>query len=254
MDWGATMRAMILCAGYGTRLGSLTEELPKPMLPINERPMLEYIIANLARCGFDDIAVNLHFKPQVIREYFGDGEDFGVRITYSYEPELLGTAGGVKCMEEFFSQGDCFLVHYGDVLTNQDFSAMLRFHREKDAMGTLLLHRRAKSNSVVEMDESGRVSLFLERPPEHVLEGRGETWVNSGVCILNREVFSLIRKDAFSDLPRDVFPVLVELGRLYGFPLTGYRCAVDSPKRYEEACRLVIEGFLRIGSRGEEQQ
>ena len=129
------MRAMILCAGYGTRLGNLTEKLPKPMLPLAGRTMLEYIVSNLARHGFDEIVVNLHFKPDVIRAHFGDGAGFGVRFHYSYEPELFGTAGGVKRMESFLSRDESFLVHYGDVLTDQDFSAMLRFHREKNALG-----------------------------------------------------------------------------------------------------------------------
>ncbi len=209
------MRAMILCAGCGTRLGSLTEELPKPMLPLAGRPMLEYIVANLVRSAFDEIALNLHFRPQIIGAHFGDGSTFGVRLHYSHEPELLGTAGGVKRMEGFLSRDDCFLVHYGDVLTDQDFVAMLRFHRERRALGTLLLHRRAKSNSVVEMDDSGRVTLFLERPGEEALRGRGDTWVNSGVCILSREIFPRI-PEGFADLPRDVFPDAAREGRLFG--------------------------------------
>ena len=145
---------------------------------------------------------------------------------------------------------ECCLVDYGDVLTDQDFSAMLRFHREKRALGTLLLHRRAKSNSVVEMDESGRITLFLKRPAPEELHDRGETWVNSGVCILNREIFRHLPKDTFSDLPRDVFPSVVKEGRIFGYSLTGYRCAVNSPKRYEEAQQLVLGGACRIVREG----
>jgi len=239
------MRAMILCAGYGTRLESLTEAIPKPMLPLAGRPMLEYIVANLARSGFGEVAVNLHFLPEIIRTYFGDGAAFGVRLHYSHEPELLGTAGGVKRMEDFLSRDGCFLVHYGDVLTDQDFSAMLRFHRAKDALGTLLLHRRAYSNSVVEVDELGRITLFLERPAEEEKRGLEEAWVNSGVYILSREIFRHI-PEGFADLPKDVFPTLAKEGRLFGFPLAGYRCAVDSPKRYAEAQEAVLGGACRI--------
>ena len=127
-------------------------------------------------------------------------------------------------MEDFLSRDGCFLVHYGDVLTDQDFSPMLRFHRAKDALGTLLLHRRPYSNSIVELEEA---------------------WVNSGVYILSREIFRHI-PEGFADLPKDVFPTLAKEGRLFGFPLVGYRCAVDSPKRYAEAQEAVIGGACRI--------
>ncbi len=126
------MRAMVLCAGYGTRLGHLVDEVPKPMLPLGQRPMLEYILRHLARQGFDEIAVNLHFRPEVIRDHFGDGSRLGIRLVYSHEPELLGTAGGLKKMAALFT-GEPFLVQYGDVVTNQDFNALLGFHRQRGA-------------------------------------------------------------------------------------------------------------------------
>jgi NDP-sugar pyrophosphorylase family protein len=104
------MRAMVLCAGYGTRLGDLTRFVPKPMLPMQERSLLEYIISHLAQHVFNQIAINLHFIPDMIRDYFADGSLWNVTLIYSYEPELLGTAGGVKRMEHFLRQGDAFLV------------------------------------------------------------------------------------------------------------------------------------------------
>jgi len=240
------MRAMILCAGYGTRLGSLTQDVPKPMLPLAGRPMLEYIVANLARHSFGEIAVNLHFKSEVIRNHFGDGLAWGVKFLYSHEPDLLGTAGGVKRMEAFLERDDCFLVHYGDVLTDQDYSAMLEYHRAKGALGTLLLHRRAASNSVVEMDETGRITLFMERPIQEERRVQCASWVNSGVCILSREIFRHIPEDVFSDLPRDVFSHIAGEGALFGYPLSGFRCAVDSQERYEEAQNAIINGTCRI--------
>jgi mannose-1-phosphate guanylyltransferase len=96
------MKAMVLSAGYGTRLGDLTREIPKPMLDVNGHPILTYILANLKKHGFTEVAINLHFRPELIREYFGDGKNIGLRLTYSYEPELLGTAGGVKNVQPFF--------------------------------------------------------------------------------------------------------------------------------------------------------
>ena len=100
MDSQGTMKAMGLCAGYGTRLGDLTRDLPKPMLPLQGRPMLEYTLMNLRRHGFDEIAINLHFQGRLVQDHFGDGSGWQVKLVYSHEPELLGTAGGVKKMRE----------------------------------------------------------------------------------------------------------------------------------------------------------
>ena len=121
------MKAMILAAGKGTRLQSLTETVPKPMLPVAGRPVLAHIIEWLWRYGIHQVAINLHYHPEVVREYFDDDSWREIEITYSEEPVLLGTAGGVKKMEAFF--GDPFLVVYGDVLTDLDLGALLAFHQ-----------------------------------------------------------------------------------------------------------------------------
>ena len=214
--------------------------------------MLEYIICHLARHGFDQIAINLHFMPEAIRDYFGDGSRWNVALTYSYELELLGTAGGVKKMEHFFRQGDAFLIQYGDILTDQDFVAMLRFHRERRALATLLLHQRARSNSVVTLDGDGCIVGFLERPTEQARRGADSPWVNSGTCICDPEFLDAIPANVPCDLPRDIFPRLVDTGRLYGFPLFGYRCAIDSPERLVEARCALMERRCCISLPGED--
>jgi NDP-sugar pyrophosphorylase family protein len=239
------MKAMVLCAGYGTRLGRLVEQVPKPMIPLGDRPLLEYILRNLARHGFDHIAVNVHFQPEAIRDYFGDGARLGVRLVYSHEPELLGTAGGVKKVAGFLGGSEPFLVHYGDVVTNQDFTVMLQFHRSRQALATLLVHRRARSNSVVAMDAEGRIVGFLERPSDQERDALESPWVNSGIAICNPELLGEIPAGIACDLPRDVYVKLVSGGRLFGFPLTGFRCAVDSPERLAEA-RAAVDKELEI--------
>lgn len=236
------MKAMILCAGYGTRLGELTQERPKPMLLIEGRPILEYIIAHLARHGFDQIGINLHFMPEMIRNYFGNGSRFGVEISYSYEPELLGTAGGVKNMEGFLNDGNPFLIHYGDVITDQDFTKMLAFHRERQAFTTLLLHQRAHSNSIVSVDQEMRISGFLERPTEEERRQVTSPWVNSGICLCEPEIFNEIPAQKFCDFPRDIFSKLILTHQLFGFQLSGYRCAVDSPQRFSEVSKIIRTG------------
>ncbi|MGO9108228.1 MAG: NDP-sugar synthase [Thermoguttaceae bacterium] len=239
------MKAMVLCAGYGTRLGDLTRELPKPMLPLGDRPMLEYILGHLKRHGFDQIAVNLHFMPEVIQGHFADGARWGLRLTYSYEPQLLGTAGGTKKMESFFRGEEPFLVQYGDIVTNQDFTAMLHWHQEQEALATLLVHQRARSNSMLSVDAEGRIERFLERPTDAQRSMVAQGCVFSGIAICQPELLEMIRPQASCDFPRDVFVPLVETRRLFAFPLTGLRTAVDSPERLAEARQRVAEGMFQ---------
>ena len=241
MDIKFKMRAMVLCAGYGTRLGDLTKEIPKPMLPLQGHPILAYILTHLQTHGFDQVAINLHFHPEIIKNYFADGAKFKTSLTYVHEEKLLGTAGGIKNMESFLQQGDPFLVQYGDVVTDQDFTAMLKFHRERKALATLLLHQRAKSNSVVTLDDQHRIVGFLERPSDEARQGVVSNWVNSGICLCQPEIFESIPAGVACDLPRDIFPKLISTGRIYGFLLSGYRCAIDSPQRLAEAQSSIAE-------------
>ena len=239
------MIAMVLCAGHGTRLGDLTREIPKPMLPIQGKPLLEYTLFYLARHGFDQVVINLHFMPGKIQGYFEDGRRLGIRITYSYEETLLGTAGGPKKAAHILSQADSFLLLYGDLLIDHDLSAMMAFHRERQTMATLLLHQRHRSNSLVAMDEANRIVAFIERPTEEQRALNPLPWVNSGVYVLKSDILDRILPDTPCDFPRDIFPDLVVSEPCYGFPLSGYRCAIDSPSRYEEAQAAVAGGRYR---------
>jgi mannose-1-phosphate guanylyltransferase/phosphomannomutase len=239
------MKAMVLCAGYGTRLGRLVDEVPKPMLAIGRRPMLEHILRHLARHGFREIAVNLHFRPDVIRDYFGDGSRLGIRLVYSEEPELLGTAGSVKKMSGFLAGGEPFLVHYGDVVTDQDFTAMLDFHRRRQALATLLVHARQQSNSLLGIDAEQRIVAFLERPTPQQ-RSFPSPWVNSGIAICDPALLDEIPRGVVCDLPRDVYPRLLSGGRLFAFPLSGYRCAVDSPERLDELRGAAALGIVAL--------
>jgi NDP-sugar pyrophosphorylase family protein len=158
----------------------------------------------------------------------------------------MGTGGGIKKMERFLRQGDVFLVHYGDILTDQDLTSMLRFHCEHRALATLLLHQRTRSNSIVTLDEEGRIAGFLERPTEQEQRSVTSLWVNSGICTCDPEFLDAIPANQPYDLPRDIFPKLVGSRRLFGFPLSGYRCAIDSPERLAEARSALAEKHCRI--------
>ena len=236
------MKAMVLCAGFGTRLGALTQETPKPMLPLRGRPILDYVLRHLVRHGFDDIVVNLHFRPEVIRAYCGDGSRFGARLTYSSEEQPLGTAGAVRKVADHFRDGP-FLVQYGDVLTDQDFGTLRDVRAKRDALATILTHQRAKSNSVVVVGEEGRVERFLERPSEEERRCVQSDRVFSGILLASPALLDMIPAEAPSDFPRDVFPAAVAAGRMFAVPLSGYRCAIDSPERLAAAEAALNDGL-----------
>ena len=238
------MKAMILSAGLGTRLGDLTQDTPKGMLPIGGYPILAWIVANLRRQNVSEFVLNLHYFPEAITEYFGDGSRFGAAFNYSRESELQGTAGGVRDARRFLDGGEEILVHYGDIVTDQDIGSMLAQHRANAALATLLLHERSKSNSIVALDRTNRITGFLERPSEEERAQLSSKWVNSGVCICSPEIFDHIPPTGLVDLPRDVFIKLVDTGRLFGFPLTGFRCAIDSPDRLETTRQALADGKI----------
>ncbi len=229
------MKALILAAGEGTRLRPLTESCPKPMLPVNGRPLLAYTIDWLRDNGIEDIAVNLHYLPQAISDYFGDGSRCGVRLTYSYEQELLGTAGAVKRLQPFF---DCtFAVVYGDVLTDLDLLALYGYHRHCGGLATLALHRveDASAKGLVDIDDEHRVHRFVEKPPPGTLF---TNLVNAGVYMCAPAIVDYIPPGTACDFGRDVFPELLARGEtLHGYPIPDdtYLLDIGSPDDYVAA-------------------
>ena len=225
------MKAIILCAGYGTRLGELTRDTPKPLLKVEGFSLVDYILANLRKHGFVDVTINLHHHPERIRESLADWSERGVTLSYSYEEKLLGTAGAVKKVGDFFTREDMFLVHYGDVVTNVDLKKMVSFHHSHQAMATILVHKRRRSNSALKFDENFCVREFVERPAEAFWETVDTAWVNSGVMIFSPKVLDLIPLGDHADWPRDIFPDLISAGQLFAHCLEDYRIAVDSVER-----------------------
>jgi NDP-sugar pyrophosphorylase family protein len=230
---------MILAAGKGTRLHPLTETLPKPMVPVRGAPLLEHTVRWLARHGVKRVAMNLHHFPQRIRNHFGDGSRLGVSLSYSEEPELLGTAGGVRKIADFFD--DPFLVVYGDVLTDLDLSALIAFHAAHRGAphATLALDQRpdAAQAGVVELDEADRISRFVEKPAPGEISS---PWVNSGVMVLDRALLERIPAGRFCDFGREVLPAWLAAGvPLYGWGLPAGTFLIDvgTPENYARAER-----------------
>jgi mannose-1-phosphate guanylyltransferase/phosphomannomutase len=239
------VKAIILCAGYGTRLGGLTESTPKAMLRIQNVPVLEFILRHVAAHGYREIGVNLHFRPDQIREYFGDGADFGVRIHYREEQQLTGTAGALPGFLHWIGDTREVLVVYGDVVTDQDLGTLRERHAELRADATLLLHRRPGSNSRVTLDAAGRIVGFRERPPDDGVCGGDHDWVNSAIQLVSTRLIEELRGRGFADLPADVYEPMVSTKTFVGVPLQGFRVAIDSPERFASVHRALVEGRFK---------
>lgn len=196
------MRAMVLAAGLGTRLRPLTYEITKPMVPVLDRPVMAHILDLLDRHGFERVVANLHYFPESIERYFGD------RISYRFEQELLGTAGGVRACADFFGS-EAFLVISGDALTDIDLSAFVARHREAGGIATLAVKKVSDTREygVVLHDREGRITGFQEKPrPEEALSDLG----NCGIYIFEPEIFDYFPDRPFVDWAKDVFPTLLE--------------------------------------------
>jgi mannose-1-phosphate guanylyltransferase/mannose-1-phosphate guanylyltransferase/phosphomannomutase len=196
------MKAMVLAAGLGTRLRPLTYEIPKPMVPVVDRPVMAHIVDLCRRQGFGELIANLHYFPDTIKEYFGDS------IEYRFEEELLGTAGGVRNVRDFFGD-DPVVVISGDALTDIDLNALLERHESHGGIGTLTVKRvdDTREYGVVLHDNDGRISGFQEKPhPDEALSDLG----NCGIYCFNPQVFDYFPETDFVDWANDVFPVLLE--------------------------------------------
>ena len=209
------MKAMILAAGQGTRLRPYTNRTPKPMIPIGGKPILEHTVESLSACGIREIAINLHYCPDVIQNHFGDGVKWSVSIRYSYEAALLGTAGALKGLSDFFDE--TFILWYGDNLCHLNLSKLINFHRTKGGIGVIVLHWRedVSQSGIVALDNDCRILRFLEKPSSEQVFSH---WVNAGVFVLEPEVLNYIPDDQSYDFGRDLFPKLLESDQaLYGY-------------------------------------
>jgi mannose-1-phosphate guanylyltransferase/phosphomannomutase len=202
------------------------------MLPLGGRPLLEHLVALLAAHEIRDIAINLHYRPEAIVDYFGDGSGLGVRITYSYERELLGSAGAARQLDWFL--GDRFLVLYGDVLTDVDLTGLDRADRAFGGVGTIVLaeNEDPTRSGIVQLDPEGRVSRFIEKPATAEF-GR---LANSGIYLLHQQLLGLVPPETPFDFGSDLFPALLAAGLpLFGVASADYVLDIGSLERYREA-------------------
>jgi len=224
------LKAVILVGGEGTRLYPLTHNIPKPMLPVLNRPFLEHIIAYLRKCGIENIILALSYLPKIIQDYFGDGSNLDTQINYAVETNPLGTAGAVKNAEQYLDK--TFAVLNGDIFTNLDIAKMFAFHQRKKARATIALTQVDNPCvfGVVETDNDGRVQCFVEKPsPNQVTTN----WINAGIYILEPDVLEHVPIGSHYMFERGLFPLLLELGEpIYGYQFNGYWLDMGTPEKY----------------------
>jgi mannose-1-phosphate guanylyltransferase len=238
---------MILAGGLSTRLYPLTKTVPKPLVPVMGQPNVYHVIRYLKSFGITEIATNLFYFADAIRDALGDGSRFGVRLEYVYEKELSGSAGAVKLMEEFLRGSDPCVVVGCDDLTNLDLGAVVAFHREREAIATIGLVERddVSEYGVVVLDERAKIVGFQEKPAPGTERSR---LVNTGVYVFSPEIFARIPANEVYDFGKQVFPKLQEAGEaFYGYWARGaYWCDIGTPGEYRRVTDDVLTGKFAL--------
>lgn len=247
----ATYMAVIMAAGLGTRLHPLTGLTAKPMVPILNRPVMEHILSLLRRHGVRRVAANLHYHPDMIRTYFGDGSDFGVELFYNVEERLLGTAGGVGAFRELLGDAT-FVVLSGDGLTDIDLTAFVAAHRATGGIATMAVKEVDNPSlyGVVVADGDGRVVGFQEKPPAaQALSHR----CNCGIYAFEPTIFDYVPPGVFVDWARDVFPALLADGvPFHAWDLRGYWNDVGNIEQYRLSNFDALVGRVKLDMPGRE--
>lgn len=226
------MKAVILAGGKGTRLGELTKEIPKPMIPICGKPLLEYQIEWLKRYEIKDIWITVNYLKESILDYFWKGENHGVNIRYYEESEPLGTVGGIKALEKELNED--FIVVYGDVMVNMHLGYLINFHQQKKSDLTLVVHPNDHpyDSDLLETNEDGRITLFHPKP--HSPGKYYGNLVNAGVYIMSPVVFDYLKKDKKADFGKDIFPKITDKIHMYGYNTSEYLKDMGTPERLKK--------------------
>ncbi|HII16022.1 MAG TPA: NTP transferase domain-containing protein [Nanoarchaeota archaeon] len=224
-------KGLILAGGKGTRLKPITDEIPKPLLPVHGKPILQHGIELMKKFGITEIMLSIGYKGDKIKEYFGDGSRFGVNIMYVEESEPLGTAGPLNLARKYLTE--TFVMCNADELKDIDLSDMHIFHRDKNAMATIALTTVPDpSNYGVAKMQGDRIVEFIEKPavpPSNL--------INAGLYILEPEVLDFVPKKGFAMIEKQVFPKIASLGKLYGYHFAGQWMDTGTLDRYDKAIK-----------------
>lgn len=243
------IKGMILAAGRGTRMENLTDYLPKPLIPVANRPVMEYGVECLQRLGISTIAANVCYRKTDIMQHFADIYE-QITIHWSEEEEAIGTAGGVKKMQHLLGD-DTVVIIAGDALLDVDLRDLLAKHRENKALATIATFEVSDTSQygVVLTDEAQRIVIFQEKPSA---EEAISQHANTGIYIFEPEIFDFIPPNTFYDFAMDVFPVILELGLpFYAYPVTGYWTDIGNPQAYLQANMDFLTGSVKVNGRGQ---
>ncbi len=242
------MKAMILAAGFGTRLKPLTQTVPKPMVPVLNRPLLERTIELLRLANIQDIAVNVHHLPEQVMAHFGDGSKFGVNLHFSREETILGTAGGIKAAQRFLD-GGAFLVINSDIIVDIDLNRVLAFHRERGSCLTLVVRAddSPKKYDPIEIQPDGRIARFLGVSATNVSGGDTRRVMFTGIQIMGPEIFSRIPAGKFYGTTEDVFPEMIEQGLpVFGYLHKDYWIDMGNREQYLKVHKDALDGKVGL--------
>lgn len=238
------MKALFLAGGFGTRLKPITNDLPKPMVPIMGKPLLERNIENLKRFGIDEIVLSTCYKPDKIKKYFGDGSRLGVKISYICENEPLGTAGAIKNAERFFN--DTFLVFNADILSDFDISEMISLHKKKGALATIAVTHvdNPSAYGVIEHDKDGFITAFREKPKPYETDSN---LINAGVYIFEPGLLAEIPAEKAVSIEKETYPMLLRKGyKMAIYDRCSYWLDLGTPFKYLKAHKDILKGFIKI--------
>jgi NDP-sugar pyrophosphorylase family protein len=239
------MKAVVLAGGEGLRLRPLTFDMPKPMVPIMDKPFMHHLVDLLARHGIKEVIFASGYKWKIFQDYFGDGSRWNIACRHVIEEKPLGTAGAVKGVEDLL--GETFLVFNGDILTDMDLTSLIEAHRRRRAACTISLTEVLDPSiyGVVETDEDGKILNFREKPP---LDEITTKWINAGVYVLEPEVLKTVPIQEKHSFERQLFPSLLAGGAgMYAFPATGaYWLDIGSPEKYLAAHHDVLSGKIHL--------
>jgi NDP-sugar pyrophosphorylase family protein len=227
-------KAIILVGGEGTRLRPFTYELPKVMLPVQGKPMVQHIIEQLVSHGVKEIILAVYYKAEKIKEYFGNGSQFGVSIKYVEEPEPIGTAGPLRLAKKYLNES--FFIVWGDILSHLDLTDFARFHKEHGGLATVALTTVSDpSRYGVAMLNGNKIIGFIEKPEK----GKAPSnLINSGMAIMEPEIIEkYIPKTGKAMVEYDIYPKLAQEGKLYGYPFQGQWFDTGTPESYEKAIK-----------------
>lgn len=227
------MKTVILAGGKGTRMGNLTVDIPKPMIKIGGKPILQHQVENAKRYGFSDLIMLIGYKEEIVREYFGSGEKFGVKIEYISEPKPLGTSGAVKQIESVINEP--FIVLYGDTMMDINLANLVEYHQSKKGIATLVVHPNDHpyDSDLMDVDSTNRVKRIISKP--HDPNQNYRNLVNAALYILAPEIFRYIEQGVFSDFGKDILPRVLANGEfITAYNTTEYIKDVGTPERLEE--------------------